>query len=398
MPVSPRRIVGVTLVIVIAGIATGLALPALPLDGLTGAGAVPSASPSAPGVTQRPSPTSTPTPPPTPTPTPTPTPEPTPSPTPALVPAPLSGRLVSREVADQLVLAVMVDDHPRARPQSGLNSAAVVWHAPAEGGVPRYLMLFQDRLPYPVGPVRSARLYFIAWASEWRSAFARVGGSPQARRILAESGDGELVYDIDEYVWGPAYLWRIGERSAPHNVYTDGEHLREVAARLGAVDAGVTGVWRFEPDPPLARRPAGATIRVPYQYNTVDYAYDRASNRWIRSVTGASPQIDAADGEPVAPSNVVVMYVPFRPLDDGHPEKGRLEADVIGSGPALIGTDGLTIEGTWQKDAFDAPTRFRDTAGRDVTLTTGQTFVQVVPTGTKVRVVPGRPVTATPAP
>jgi hypothetical protein len=298
--------------------------------------------------------------------------------------------MVPGAVAAQRVLAVMVDDHPRARPQSGFNAASVVWHAPAEGGVPRYMMLFQEEIPLSVGPVRSARLYFIAWAAEWRSILAHVGGSPQARQILRESGRGQLVYDVDEMEWGPSHLWRIPERSPPHNVYTDGAHLREVGGLLRAQDTPQTGVWRFEADAPPAERPAGARIRVPYLYNTVDYAYDHASNRWIRSVNGASPQRDAADGKSVAPANVVVLYVPFRPLDDGHPEKGRLEADVVGTGRALIATNGAAVEGTWRKETFDGPTRLLDAAGRSASLTVGQTFVQVVPTGTDVSVVAGR--------
>lgn len=92
--------------------------------------------------------------------------------------------MVTPAVAKRHVVAVMIDDHPAARPQSGFNDASVVWQAPAEGGIPRYMMWFQDSVPPAVGPVRSARLYFVAWASEWDAVYAHVGGSPQAMKLL----------------------------------------------------------------------------------------------------------------------------------------------------------------------------------------------------------------------
>src|SRR5207342_3908734 len=104
---------------------------------------------------------------PTASPSPTPLPTATPVPTPVLVPAPLTGRMVTQAVAAHHPIAVMIDDLRAARPQSGLNSASVVWQAPAEGGIPRYMAIFQEKLPKLVGPVRSSRLYYIAWAAEW---------------------------------------------------------------------------------------------------------------------------------------------------------------------------------------------------------------------------------------
>jgi hypothetical protein len=308
------------------------------------------------------------------------------------VAAPLSGRSVPPAVARQHVIAVMVDDQRDARPQSGLNAASIVWQAPAEGGIPRYMLLFQDRLPSSVGPVRSSRQYYIAWAAEWRAMYVHVGGSPQAMQTLREKGRGEYVFNADEFRWGPRYIWRVKDRFAPHNAYSDGDHLRQLAKRVGADDGPIEAVWSFAPDAPLASRPRGGTISVPYDANKIAYRYERRGNRYIRSVTGADPQVDRADGKGVAPKNVVVLFMRFGPLNDGHPEKKRQEAQFVGSGKALIATNGRTIQGTWRKASFTAPTLLFDAAGQPVTLTIGQTFVQVIPTGTKVTVVDGKPV------
>jgi hypothetical protein len=343
----------------------------------------PSASPSA---------TPSPIPSPTVSPSPTPTPTPTPSPTPILVKAPLTGLMVSPKDAAQHPIALMIDDAPRARPQSGFNAASVVWQAPAEGGTPRYMMIFQDQMPKDVGPVRSARYYFITWAAEWNAVYGHVGGSPQAQATLRAKGNGQLVYNADQFRWGGTYYRRIRTRSAPHNVYSDAKSLRIMATKVGAkntpLDEPLKPVWRFRADVPLAERPSGGIIRVTYPQNKIEYRYNRATNTYLRGVTGQKKQIDPADGKQVAPKNVVIMMVSFGPLNDGS-NKHRLEARNVGTGKAWIATNGRTIVGTWKKTSLAGPTRFYDKNGKAVTLTAGQTFIQVMPLGSQVSIKDG---------
>jgi len=283
----------------------------------------------------------------------------------------------------------MIDDHPDARPQSGFNAASVVWQAPAEGGIPRYMLIFQDQIPESVGPVRSARQYYIAWAAEWDAVYGHSGGSPQALRTLREKGNGQLVYNADEFRWGNIYYHRSTDRFAPHNVYTTGKELRKMAKRIGAADKAQKAAWQFAPDAPIWLRPKGGRISMAYDWNSISYRYDRKSNTYRRSVSGEDPQTDRATGERVAPKNVVVMLMSFAPLNDGS-NKQRLEGDFIGTGKAWIATNGHTIKGTWRKDSMTKPTRFYDAAGKPVTLTIGQTFVQVMRTGTKVTIKDGK--------
>ncbi len=284
----------------------------------------------------------------------------------------------------------MIDDLRAARPQSGFSDASIVWQAPAEGGIPRYMLLFQEGDPPSVGPVRSARDYYVAWAAEWDAMYVHSGGSPGALALLRKQGSGQLVWNADEFRWGGRYLWRVRTRSSPHNVYTDGEHLRALQKRLKATDPAVAPapVWRFAPDAPLLERPVGGRIAVAYPQNSIGYRYDRATNTYLRSVTGAKTQVDAGTDVPVAPKNVVIMLMSFAPLRDGTTKK-RLEADYLGSGAAWIATNGRTVKGTWRKKAIDQPTLFYDAAGKPVTLTIGQTFVQVLPRGTKVTIADG---------
>jgi hypothetical protein len=142
----------------------------------------------------------------------------------------------------------------------------------------------------------------------------------------------------------------------------------------------------------LAERPEGGTIQVKYLANTITYRYDRATNTYRRSVTGEAREKDAGTGKLIAPKNVIVMRVRFGALNDGHPSKHRLEATVIGSGKAWISTNGQTIVGTWKKTSVTGPTRFFDKAGKPVTLTAGQTFIQVMQLTSPVAFTKGVPV------
>jgi hypothetical protein len=312
---------------------------------------------------------------------------PTPAPTPVMVPAPLTGLPTTPALASRHVVAVMVDDQVDARPQSGFSQAGIVWQAPADGGIPRYMMLFGDGDPVAVGPVRSARYYFIAWASEWNAVYVHVGGSPQALSTLhSAQGRGGLVYDADEFRYGGKYLWRIKQRSAPHNVYTDGSHLQALVQLVGAKPVpSQAPIWQYGAAAGLSSRPDGGTIVVPYLANQIRYTYDRATNTYPRSVTGEASQTDAGSTVRVAPTNVVIISMAFAPLNDGS-AKHRLEAQLAGRGTAWIATNGRTVKGSWSKQSVSAPTLLFGPDGKPATLTPGQTFVQVVQTGTRITI------------
>jgi hypothetical protein len=321
--------------------------------------------------------------------TPTPTPTPTPAPSQASV-DPLDGLPVSADLAARPVIAVMIDDSPAARPQSGLAAASVVIQAPAEGGIPRYLVLFHEGTASSIGPIRSARLYYVAWAAEWRALYAHVNGSDEANAHLPTI-DRRLLFDADSFRFGQPYMLRITQRVAPHNVYATSASLLALAAKLGVAAPG-TPHWTFMEPVDLAARPTGGSIVVPYPANFVRYDYDRTSNTYLRS-SGGSPETDAAGGARIAPTNVVVLYMSTsRPLGANGPE----EIDVLSGGKALVAHDGRVVRAWWTKASEGAPTLFWqvDASGRPTqtpaALTPGQVFVQVVPIGTTVTVTPGR--------
>jgi hypothetical protein len=362
------------LIAVVAVVAIGLIAVSAPLWAPSGATPTASAQPSdaASPVPTAPPPSAT-------APGVSPSPEATPGI--VLVPAPMTGLLVTPEAAMRQPMAVMIDDHQGARPQSGFNSAAIVWQAPAEGGIPRYMLIFQDTVPAAVGPVRSARQYFIEWAAEWDAMYAHAGGSPQALDTLRRYGRGQLVWNADEFRWSSAgYFWRVHDRVAPHNLYTDGAHLRKLAGVLGMEDGPISPIWGFTLHRADVEPPTGNVIKVVYPYESITYRYDPVRNAYLRYINGSKrPQIDAADRQVVAPKNVILLRMHFGPLADSDPKKHRLEAADVGHGEAWISTGGRTIKGTWRKASAAAPTLLFDSKGVPVTLTAGQTFVQVLP-------------------
>jgi len=316
-----------------------------------------------------------------------------------LVDAPTDGLPETAAEAARPIVAVMIDDAPAARPQSGLAEADILVQAPAEGGIPRYMALYQTTPAPAIGPIRSSRRYFVGWAAQWRPLYAHVGGAPNALAALQQL-DGTLVWNADEFVWA-SYMPRITTRVAPHNVYSSTTQLDALATRLH-VPAAPSPTWTFSDPVVPAQRPAAGSLVVPYPAGVITYTYDPATDRYLRSVDGA-PQLDAGTGERVAPFDVVVMYVSVGPLVNapGQPtnlEKGRLELGYTGTGQALVLRDGLVFDATWSKASDAAPLLLTLAAGAGagtpVQLVRGQIVIQVVPLGTVVTVSATGPATS----
>jgi hypothetical protein len=367
-------VVGLTIVLLAGVVAVTALLPATPQV----AAVVPSPSPSA-----APSPTPRPTP--RPTAAPTPTPLPTPSPTPATeAESALTGELVPIALANRLPIAVSIDDNRVARPQSGFNGAAIVYQAPADGGETRYVFVYGPADSSDIGPVRSGRIYLAEWASEVRAAFGHYGGDRKTRRWLT-ANHGRVIWSIDGIVLGRPTYHRIASRRAPHNAYTSTAALRKTAIARGADDAFADDAYRrrFVDEAPLDARGTGRSIRVPYRTGIVTYAYDRASNLYLRAIDGKA-QVDPADGKRVTTRNVVVLFMAFRIDTKIEPGHARPVVESIGTGKAWVYREGRVVLGTWRKDSATSPTILYDADGRELPLVRGRTFYQVVPLGTKV--------------
>jgi hypothetical protein len=339
---------------------------------------------SAPTAAPDPAPTAAPTSAPTSAPTAAPTSVPTSAPTavPTVVTLdPITGApALARGALRQRPIVVMIDNHPNAYPQSGLDKAAVVFEALAEFGLTRFMAVYAPGITpeaSSIGPVRSARLYFVQWAMEFRGLYVHAGGAPQALETLRNTTS---LVDVDALFQNRSvYFARIAQRSAPHNLYTDSAALERALRDLAPEPFGDPEIgFLFKPDAPPDARPPARRIEYFFIYreDPAGWTYDPATNSYLRLRRGR-PAIDAVTGQQLRVKNVVVMEVPEKPIPGD--DKGRIEQMVIGSGKARVFMDGVEREVTWQKGAPEDRLLFLDASGNEIAFNAGQIWIVALP-------------------
>jgi hypothetical protein len=272
---------------------------------------------------------------------------------------------------------MMIENSPDARPQSGLAEAGTIYEATAEGGITRFLVLWQEAKPAKIGPVRSLRPYYIDWALPYQAAVGHVGGSPQA---LQEASAVKLR-DIDQFANGGSY-YRTSDRYAPHNMYTDTGKIDALLAQKGYTKSEFTPWPRKEESPSATPTTSKISFDISSQLFHVDYGYDKASNTYVRSLAGV-PHKDRESGKPLNPKVVVILKMAHRLVDSQH-----YGITTTGSGEAFIYQDGIETKGTWKKDSRSSMFHFLDSAGNDIKLNTGQVWVSILPSDRNPKVTP----------
>ena len=289
---------------------------------------------------------------------------------PAVITSPLTGLPVSEEQSKRVVTGAMIENTVFARPQSGLKEAGVVFEAIAEAGITRFLALFQDNQAPNIGPIRSARPYYVDWAHSFDAPLAHVGGSPDALSKIKSNG----VKDLDQFFNSGAYH-RVGSREAPHNVYTSIASLNNVEKSKGWTSSSFTGFERKKEAP--AKVPTAKTIDLAISGPTYNahYDYDAANNQYLRSEGGA-PHKDAESGAQLAPKVVIALVAPYSLMSDGY----HSQYQITGSGEMTVFQDGTVTKGTWARKDGPSQYTFTDAEGHALKLNPGQTWITVVGT------------------
>lgn len=291
-----------------------------------------------------------------------------------LVSRALDGVLVPLEQAQLQPFAVMVENHTDARPLSGPAAANIVYEFPVEGGITRYMLVFDASTTVDqIGPVRSARPYFVDMADGLNAVYAHVGGAPEALdKIKTIAG----FRNLDEFFNGSSF-WRSSKRVAPHNVYTRTDLLLAADAAKNWPVGHFRG-WHYKDDSPLemtTTSTARGTTDGPNLYYggsySASWAYDRAKNVYLRS-EGGETQNDL-DGTQVMAKNVIVMRTDGSVFDS----YGRLHIRTTGKGKALLFRDGTRSEITWSR-ADGGHLQFNGIDGTDVYFDRGTTWIEVV--------------------
>jgi len=303
-------------------------------------------------------------------------------------------------------LGIMVENSTEARPQSGISSADIVYEAVAEGGITRFLLLYYCQDASHVGPVRSARIYYIKLLQEYGEypLYAHVGGANT-------DGPADALGEIDDLGWGLysdlnqfgvpfPYYWRDYERLpgrvTEHTVYTNTAKLWEFAkSKRSLTNVDKKGnswdenfeKWKFKDDAPTSER--GTLSKISFSFwdsfataYSVAWNYEKATNSFKR-VNGGSPHLDKNTGKQLETKNVVVIFSKESPANDGYPG-GHILYKLTGTGEGVLFQDGKAIKISWNKKNEESRMKFFAENGKEVFLVRGQIWVEVLPEGNEV--------------
>ena len=283
--------------------------------------------------------------------------------------SPLTGVETTADKTLRHVTGVMIENSPDARPQAGLAEAGIVYEAVAEGGITRFLALYQEADQELICPVRSVRSYYLEWSVAYGASIAHVGGSGDALVML---GTGNFGEDLDQS-YHPTYFWRESSRYAPHDVCTTIDDLRALEQLVGVKDYEFTPFKRQDAAP--ADQPTATDINIPVASGVFDvtYQYDPDTNKYLR-FQGGQPHLDQTKGQ-IAPDVVIAMDVDIELRND------NLHNDIYTIGtdhPVLIFQNGSVQRGTWLRGDSHSSLLLRDAAGNDIPLNRGQTWITAI--------------------
>lgn len=295
-----------------------------------------------------------------------------------LVPRKLDGIWVPKGKENLWPVAIMIDNHTSARPQSGLQSASIVYETLAEGGIPRFMAVFADPGSLKnIGPVRSTRPYFVRYAAELNAVMAHAGGSPDGLALIKKLRIQGFLGISGAYA---KYFFRA-YAGGVHGLYTNGTKLMAALKQAGTVKLKpLYQNWTFGESAALAARPNGkhgATIDFAYGRSYIaEYRYDKKQDKYLR-FTGGRAQVDRVTGKQIVVRNVIILDTPKEKVLD---KKGRLDITVIGKGTGYLLKGGTSTKITWAKKNDRTRTIFTDAkTKREIVLTRGNTWVEVVP-------------------
>ena len=325
-------------------------------------------------------------------------------------PCPINGALYSkaqRQIWEsRRPLGVMIENHTDSRPQSGLSSADIVYEAVAEGGITRFLAVFYCKDATPVGPVRSARIYFLQTLQEYggNPLYAHVGGAnaPGPADALGEiaSLGWDHYNDLNQFGVPFPYYYRDYERlpnvATEHTMYASTSKLWEFAKnkrKLTNVDEKGKAwnadfvSWKFKDDQTPA--PAGSTNKISFYFwqqfadFNVEWNWDKLTQTYKR-VNGGRPHLDKDTGGQITAKNVVIVLAKESVANDNYEKGQHLLYGITGQGDGYLFQNGKDAKVTWSKKTAKARMQFFDPSGQEVSFVRGQIWVEIVPQGNKI--------------
>jgi hypothetical protein len=272
------------------------------------------------------------------------------------------------KVPQRPALAVKVDNLPAARPPYGLGAADVVYEQPVEGGITRFIVIYQCHDAPRIEPVRSARLMDPDLVRQYGAhpLFAYAGAVPP---VVAKIDASPLI-DVGVYR-APSAYHRDSARQAPHNLVSSTSALYTAGSAQHASTAPPAPVFQYGP---LPDHRAATSVHIAFPSSDLTWTWQSQGGKWTRSYSDTGPAT-LADGGQIAAANVIVMRL-------------TPALAVTGSGAAQVFRNGAVMDGTWRRSSLSDLTELVDGAGQSIPLTPGQTWIELVPTTVNVTVTP----------
>ena len=281
-------------------------------------------------------------------------------------------------------IAVMIDNHDDAWPQAGLQRAYMVYEIIVEGGETRLMALFKGADDVEkIGPVRSARHYFIDYAMENDAIYVHFGESPQASSDIKKYS----IAEIDGISEDGTTFWRVKDKAAPHNAVTSMKNLIQSAKNKNyRMTSSEDSVLNYVTDEVNLEDGQGAvSVTIPHsQLQTVKYEYDEENKVYERYARGKE-QVDWDTDEPITVKNIIITFCDNYTLSDTE-NKGRQGLKNIGTFNGYYITNGKAIKIKCIKNARDEQTVYQDLNGKEIDVNDGNTFVHICPTDADVEI------------
>lgn len=315
-------------------------------------------------------------------PVPDPSPSPVVTPTPSQTPAykfhfPLTGKGTNEKV-EARPLMVMIENSPQARPQTGLDQADVVFEILAEGEITRFAAVYHSQNPKVIGPVRSIRPYYAQLGEGLDALIVHAGWSQDAINYI----NSRKLAHFDQVYGDDAYYWRDKERSAPHNLYTSVDKIREGSEKKKFRQEWKAFKYPFLEEDEKVSGDKAERVKVNYIHGYyVSYEYDAEAGVYKRSMAG-EPHLDKDSKVQLTASNIIIAETKHRVLDN----EGRRSVDIDGPGKGMLIQGGVKRDVTWERK--DGTIRVYEDK-RELPLLPGQTWIQVVPVDSKVEIESG---------
>lgn len=299
-------------------------------------------------------------------------------------------------------LGVMIENHEEARSQSGISFADVIYEIVAEGGITRFLAVYYCQDAGQIGPVRSARTYFLDFISEYGISplYTHVGGAntPGLANALGQIEDYEWAgyNDLNQFSIGFPTFWRdydrLGHEAATeHTMYSTTSKLWQFAKekrKLANVDEDGKSwddnflMYSFKEDNDLSKRPdsqiAHLTFWSGYKQYEVEWTYDKTTNSYKRN-NGGVPHTDKNTDKQLVTKNIAVLFMRESSANDGYENNAHLLYKTKGSGKAQFFIDGQKLSGTWKKNSRTDRTLLFDNSGNPIKFNRGTIWFEILP-------------------